>query len=191
MKLVVGANVTSIPATLYSNQQTTETLISEIDISAATQLSNFVLNNRDSKDGDSKDVVLICGPSFRKILSRSRLVKPIMLEKMTFSLKVETNDTSATVQSGIGIAALNKKDCATIVVIKNGSVSMQFGGETSVNTSSGDTATISDWSSADDTVIVDKVVVKSLQKKWGKHLLLLTFLSEMILVAPLTVKVKT
>ena len=155
VKLVVGANVTSIPATLYSNQQTTETLISEIDISAATQLSNFVLNNRDSKDGDSKDVVLICGPSFEKDTITIPTGYTYNAGENDILSKVETNDTSATVQSGIGIAVLNKKDCATIVVIKNGSVSMQFGGETSVNTSSGDTATISDWSSADDTVIVD------------------------------------
>ena len=155
VKLVVGANVTSIPATLYSNQQATKTLISEIDISAATQLSNFVLNNRDSQDGNSKDVVLICGSSFEEDTITIPTGYTYNAGQNGILSEVETNDTSATVQSGIGVAVLNKKDCATIVVIKNGSVSMQFGGDTSVNISTGDTATISNWLSIDDTVTVD------------------------------------
>ena len=158
VKLIVGPNVTSIPAMLYSNQQDTATLINEIDISAATQLSNFVLNNRTRTTGGSNrngDVALICGPSFENGTITIPTGYTYTPGEDGILSKVETSDSSTTVGSGVGVAVLNRDDWARIVVIKNGSVSMQVGGEATANASGGGAATISNWSADDGTVTVD------------------------------------
>ena len=119
VKLIVGSNVTSIPSMLYSNQQSVKTLISEIDISSATNLDSFVLNNRDGNETGSADVTLICGSTF----NGKTITIPIGYSYTPSSENdvigaVHTNSTKVTIGSGSGTAILKKTSGATITIIK-------------------------------------------------------------------------